>query len=183
MLQCLNLNQWNNSKSVIKSFIALENKTDCVFIKFDLWEFYPSIAEDILKIRLSFETEYQNIPEEDIRIINHCRKSLLFSNDQSWKEENAEGCFDVKMGSYDGAEICQLVGIYILSRLSSIIDKNDCGLYRDHSLSVLGNVNGQQINRVRKNFIQLFNPFKTDKTATKGNLRLCLKWKPQAKCR
>ena len=26
------------------------------------------------------------------------------------------------------------------------------------------------------------NPFKTDKTATSGNLRLCLKWKPQAKC-
>ena len=26
------------------------------------------------------------------------------------------------------------------------------------------------------------NPFKTDKTAANGNLRLCLKWKPQATC-
>ena len=28
-----------------------------------------------------------------------------------------------------------------------------------------------------------FNPFKTDKTTANGNIRLCLKWKPQAKCR
>ena len=26
------------------------------------------------------------------------------------------------------------------------------------------------------------NSFKTDKTAAKGNLGKCLKWKPQAKC-
>ena len=57
------------------------------------------------------------------------------------------------MVSYNGAEISELVGIYILSRMSNIIDKNDCGLYRDDSLLVLRNVNGQQIDRVRKNFI------------------------------
>ena len=28
------------------------------------------------------------------------------------------------MGSYDGEETCELVGIYILSRLSTILDKN-----------------------------------------------------------
>ena len=27
-----------------------------------------------------------------------------------------------------------------------------------------------------------FNPFKTDKMTANGNLRLCLKWKPQGKC-
>ena len=58
------------------------------------------------------------------------------------------------MRSYDGAEICELVGIYILSRLSTIIDKNDCGLYRDNGFLILRNVNEQQIDRVRKNVIQ-----------------------------
>ena len=72
------------------------------------------------------------------------------------RKKNAEGCFDVTMGSYDRAEICELVGIYILSRLSTIIDKNDCGLYRDDDLLVLRNTNGQQIDRVRKNTIQTF---------------------------
>ena len=49
MAQYLNVNQWKNSTSVIKVFTALENKTDCVLIKFDIPEFYPSITEDILK--------------------------------------------------------------------------------------------------------------------------------------
>ena len=56
------------------------------------------------------------------------------------------------MGSYDGAE---LVGIYILTRLATIIKKSDCGLYRDDGLVILRNVNGQQIDRTRKN-IKIF---------------------------
>ena len=47
------------------------------------------------------------------------------------------------MGSYDEAEICELVGIYILTRLVTIIKKNDCEHYRDDGLVILRNVNGQ----------------------------------------
>ena len=61
------------------------------------------------------------------------------------------------MRSDDGTEICELVGIYyILPRLSNIVDKSDCGLYRDDPLLVLRNVNGQKIDCIRKNVIQLF---------------------------
>ena len=60
------------------------------------------------------------------------------------------------MGSCDGAEICELVDIYILSRLSTIIDKKDCGLYRDDGLLVRRNVSEQQIDRFRKTVIQIF---------------------------
>ena len=80
----------------------------------------------------------------------------MFSDNQPWNQKDAEGCFHVTMGSYDRTEICELVGIYILSRLSTIIDKNNCDFYRDDGLLVLCNVNGQQIDRVRKNVIQLF---------------------------
>ena len=58
-------------------------------------------------------------------------------------------------GKSDGEEICEFFGIYILSHLSTIIDKNNCGLYRDSGLLVLRNVNGQQRDRVGKNVIQL----------------------------
>ena len=88
-------------------------------------------------ISLSFSKEYQNIPEGDIRIINHYRQSLLFSDNQPWKKKDAEGCFYVTVRSNDGAEICEVVGIYILSRLLTIIDKNDGGFYRDDGLLVL----------------------------------------------
>ena len=150
MVQHLNVNQWKNLTSVIKWFTVLENKTDYAFIKFDIQELYPAITVDILKTSLSFPNKNQNGPEEDIRIINHCRKSLLFSDNQPWQKNDSEGYFDVTMGSYDGEEICKL------SPLSTIIDKKHCGLYRYDGLLARRNVNGQQIDHVRKNVIELF---------------------------
>ena len=56
----------------------------------------------------------------------------------------------------DGAEVCELVGIYILCSLAKLINKEDCGLYRDDGLLILRNVNGQQIDRMCKNIIKTF---------------------------
>ena len=58
------------------------------------------------------------------------------------------------MGSFDGAEVCELVGIYILCFLAKLINKKDCGLYRDDVLLILQNVNGQQIDWMHKNIIK-----------------------------
>ena len=44
--------------------------------------------------------------------------------------------FDVPVGCYDGANICELVGSFILKQLRSVIDKNDIGLYRDDGLGM-----------------------------------------------
>ena len=60
------------------------------------------------------------------------------------------------MGSYDGTETCELVGIYILTRLATIIKKSDCVLYRDDGVLIRRNVNGDQIDRTRKNIIKIF---------------------------
>ena len=43
------------------------------------------------------------------------------------------------MGCYDGAEICELVGIYIQNKLCKVTNKKDFGLYRDDGLRILGN--------------------------------------------
>ena len=34
------------------------------------------------------------------------------------------------MRAYDGAEVCELVGIFMLNRISEKYNKNDAGLYR-----------------------------------------------------
>ena len=60
------------------------------------------------------------------------------------------------MGSYDGAEVCELVGIYLLSLLANIIDKNNSDLYRDDELIFLRNVNEQKMDSVRKNVKKIF---------------------------
>ena len=36
-----------------------------------------------------------------------CRKSLLFFGNETRKKESSESCFDVTMGSFDGAKICE----------------------------------------------------------------------------
>ena len=56
-------------------------------------------------------------------IIKHSRKTQLFSNNQSWEKKSDDQDFDVLMGCYDRADFCELVGIYILNKLSNILIK------------------------------------------------------------
>ena len=48
------------------------------------------------------------------------------------------------MGSHNGAKICELVGIYILSHLTTFIKNKDGGLYREDGLIILQQSNEQQ---------------------------------------
>ena len=140
LVRSLKVNQWRNTDSVINWFNAIENKSQCFFIQLDIVEFYPSILENILDTAINFAKQYTDISDENLRIIKHCRKSLLYNNHEPWKKKETDSCFDVTMGSYDGAEVCELVGIYLLSLLANIIDKNNSGLYRDVGLIFLRNV-------------------------------------------
>ena len=40
------------------------------------------------------------------------------------------------MGAYDGAEVCKLIGTFLLEKISEICHKNNIGLYRDDDLSI-----------------------------------------------
>eukprot|EP00794_Sanderia_malayensis_P008522 gene8522-biopygen6821 len=85
----------------------------------------------------------------------HSRKSLLFNDNNAWmKKDNSN--FDVTMGSYDGAEVCELVGLLILNNLCNTYGKDNIGLYRDDGLAVFRNTTGPQADRIRKNIIRHF---------------------------
>ena len=58
--------------------------------------------------------------------------------------------FDVTMGSYDRAEICELVGIYILNTLPSKYDKYNIGLYRDNGLAVFKNTSSRKADESKR---------------------------------
>ena len=45
-------------------------------------------------------------------------------------KNNNDGLFDVTMGSYDEAEVYELVGLYILDQLGSQDNKENIGLQR-----------------------------------------------------
>ena len=49
------------------------------------------------------------------------RKTLLFNKEEPWIKKFGDENFDVPMGCFDGAEVCHLVGIYILNLLKAVI--------------------------------------------------------------
>ena len=58
------------------------------------------------------------------------------------------------MGSFDGVEICEFVGIHILSLLSNKLDKQSTGLYRDDGKVLLRNTSKENTDRIRKDIIE-----------------------------
>ena len=48
------------------------------------------------------------------------------------------------------------ISIYILNKLSNIIDKDSNGLYRDYGLGIFESLPGAQIERRKKNIIKVF---------------------------
>ena len=63
--------------------------------------------------------------------------------------------FDVFIGSFDGAEVSELVGLYILHILSTKYGININGIYKDHGLACFESVSGPQADRIRKDFTYL----------------------------
>ena len=57
---------------------------------------------------------FADIISDKEETIMHCRKSLLFNNSEIWIKKEGSKDFDVIMDSFDGAEICHLVDVYIL---------------------------------------------------------------------
>ena len=155
--QRLQVNQWRNTDEVIHWFTAIPDKRHSRFIKFDIADFYPSISQDLLCKAINFaDTNSCSIDSDAVNVIMHSRKSFLFEScGNIWvKKENED--FDVTMGSYDGAEICELVGLFLLSELNRILGTNKAGLYRDDGLCCFQKLSGPQLERTKKTICELF---------------------------
>lgn len=148
------INQWKNTASVLKWFNSLENKEKLSFICFDVCEFYPSINEKLLSKAIDFANKYRPISSHERDIILHAKRSLLFSNDSIWEKKSSNDLFDVTMGSFDGAETCELVGCYLLSLLTDKYGQN-IGLYRDDGLAAF-NKTPQEFEKIKKELCKIF---------------------------
>ena len=150
------LNQWRSTATVIDWFRDIPDKHNSRFIKFDIAEFYPSISENLLDNAVNYARGIIPVTEDVLAIIKQARASLLFDKCDTWIKKGSNPMFDVTMGSFDGAEICELIGLYLLDKLSNLIGKDQIGLYRDDGLAVIYNQNGPQLDRLRKDIIALF---------------------------
>ncbi len=151
----LPLNQWKNTDAVTKWFNNIDDKPNNTFITFDICEFYPSITHELLSEALEFASSYMDIPQDHKDIILHTKHSLLYSNNTAWCKRDQSN-FDVTMGSYDGAETCDLVGLFILSKLQHL-DIN-VGLYRDDGLAVCSKT-PKQVDSIKKEICKIFGQY------------------------
>ena len=70
------------------------------------------------------------------------------------------------MCANDGAEVCELVGIFILYQLSSKYNKNNIGVCRVDGLAVFRDISAPQAKRIKKLFQNTFH---------KNNLNIIVK--------
>ena len=128
------LTQFKNTSSVLKWFQGLKQKHKLNFIQFDIVNFYPSIREELLAKAIEWAQTIVEFSQQEKQVIFQTKKALLFSRGQTWVKKG-ETQFDVTMGSFDGAECTDLVGLYILHQLKHI-NGLDLGLFRDDGLGV-----------------------------------------------
>ena len=81
---------------------------------------------------------------------------MLFNSKEPWLKKSGNEEFGVSIGCYDGANVCELVGVFILHLLKTLMRKENVGLYRDNGQGILQNSPVHEIERKRKQIIQIF---------------------------
>lgn len=156
------LKQWVKTEDAITWFENISDKKDKEFVQCDIVNFYPSITENLMEEALTFAENYTSISNIEKKAIRNARKTLLFSEKEPWVKKDTP--FDVSMGAFDGAEICELVGLMILYKLKEVVPNIDFGLYRDDGLGVYKSTRGCHIDSARKKIIDTFKNFGLDIT-------------------
>ena len=67
----------------------------------------------------------------------------------TWMKKGS-GLFDVTMGAFRGAELCELVGTLLLHKLSQKYDKNNITSHGDDGLTVFKNISFQNQKILKK---------------------------------
>ena len=63
--------------------------------------------------------------------------------------------FDVAIGIFDGAELCEPVGLFILNTLIRNYGLNTSGFYRDDGLCCFHKISGPQSERIKEELLKL----------------------------
>ena len=140
-------------------------------------DFYPSITDNLLTKTLKWAQKYHNITVTEFDALMHARRTILYDHKGNvLPQKNSKNQFDVSMGANDGAEICELVGLYILIEIHKNIDFTSVGLYRDDGLAVIRSAFGSSLDRYRKKLITLFqdNELKITVITGKTSINFCL---------
>ena len=126
-----------------------------VFIAFDICDYYGSITEELFIEALTWARRISNINDDEWEVIMEAKRSLLFDGMELWKKRG-ENDFRIAMGSWDGAESTDIVGLFLLNKLKEL--KIDLGLYRDDGLAAL-RCTARQAEKTKQRLIQIFSNY------------------------
>ena len=148
------LTQWKNTNEVLEWFKGLSEKKELTFIQFDVVNFYPSITKELLEEAIDMARGYTEITEEEKSIIIKAKESYLFAGGSSWTKKG-DSKFDVGMGSMDGAETCELVGLLLLLDIREQNMELKAGIYRDDGLAAV-RASPQETEGIKKKIGEIF---------------------------
>ena len=82
------LNQWKNTKDVINWFSQLRQKNNLTFLTFDIFDFYPSISDELLDKSMEWTRKHTSIDDQEYEKMMHSRRTLLHHNKQTCGRRN-----------------------------------------------------------------------------------------------
>ena len=135
------------------------------FIVFDVVNYYPSITLQLLTQAITWAKEFVDISDDEIEVIVETKKSLLIMNEEFWTKKGDTN-FDVAQGGYDSAEVCDLVGLFLLSELEKLGLKASMGKFRDDGLALSYATPRQNEKVYKKKICEVYNKYNLEITVS-----------------
>ena len=154
-MEKLLLGNWLVHKYSWQASTHLHRICHCKLLPFHIWRTTPNTI---------------NFAKKHTKITNQDRKEILLYNGSPWVKKDNDGMFDITMESFDGAEVCKLVGLIILNALAHKYGTNNIWLYRDDELIIFKNTTGLWAERTRKEITRHFKEHGL-KITTQSNLK------------
>ena len=142
-----------DTKNVLEWFKNIQNKKIYKFVNFDVDTFYPSITPALLNSSLEWGMQYTSITEQQKKVIFQASKSFLYTRGEAWVKKGPTN-FDIGMGGYHGAQACEIVGLFMLSKLVKLPNFRPL-LYRDDGLGITSS-SARQTGKLREAIIKVF---------------------------
>ena len=130
ILSSTKINQWRIHLSLLHGFSKSHaNKLHQLYVL--MWKISINLSPVIyLKNRLNLKLNKTVHPDFWWWFINHYagQKNILFDGTTHWIKKGGDEDFDVPMGCFDGAEICELVGTYRVN-MTNMMNKEYVAIY------------------------------------------------------
>ena len=118
----------------------------------DVCEYYPSISKKLLNDAVNWASQIVEITSEEKEIILSSKKSFLYKDGVAYRKKTGND-FDVTMGSFDGAETSDIVGLFLLNEVEHLDVQLGC--FRDDWLG-FSKLTARQTDNVKKKIQKIF---------------------------